>query len=132
MYSSPNSYEPGCKQVDRFCLSNVDLRFSNRRLAQNCFSSVRSPMLTQSTEEYQQPQSDAQLNTDEYEIIDIKTPQPKEVIDLKVVDESESNESHYIVVRLTKKLISIIACLAVFIAIMLIVIGVSVHYVLHL
>ena len=88
-------------------------------------------MLTQSTEENQPQKSELSVNTDDYEIIDIQNGQPKEVIDLTLVDESKSNENKYIVVRLTKKFISMIVCFIISIIIMLIVIGVSVHYVLH-
>ena len=88
-------------------------------------------MLTQSTEENQPQKSELSVNTDDYEIIDIQNGQPKEVIDLTLVDESKSNENKYIVVRLTKKFISMIVCFVISIIIMLIVIGVSVHYVLH-
>ena len=74
------------------------------------------------------------MNTDEYDIIDMKSgpPQPKEVIDLSVIDESESSENKYVVIRLTKKFISMIACLLISILVMLIAIVFSVHYVFHL
>ena len=89
-----------------------------------------SPLLAQSTEE----QLDMQVNTDEYDIIDMRSgpPQPKEVIDLSVIDESESSENKYVVIRLTKRFISMIACLLISIFIMLIAIVVSVHYIFHL
>ena len=74
------------------------------------------------------------MSTDDYEIIEMKggALQPKEVIDLKVVDESESKDNKFIVVRLTQKCITMVVCLIMFIVITLVAIGFSVHYIFHL
>lgn len=78
--------------------------------------------------------AESSVNTDEYEIIEMRgaAQRPKEVIDLKVVDECVKNESKYLVVRLTKKFVGLVLCLFVSIVIMLIAIVVSVHYIFHM